>query len=157
TELEIFAGPLEIELTPQIIGPVRVGSAATRGDQVHVSKRFFLAVSAVMVPVAREDATELCPAPDRRADEAAQIFASAFLLLAAPGLPPCVRCAEDKAILLSHLYGNGAEVVYLAGVEQVVELDVSAPDPPVVWELDRKGAAVLAGLPIAEPHAALVG
>ncbi len=56
-----------------------------------------------------------------------------------------------------HLLGHGLEVVDLRGVEILRELDVGAPDPPVVGQAQRPVAAVLLALPAADDVALGIG
>ena len=63
--------------------------------------------------------------------------------------------AEDDAVAALHLVGGDiGEVPQLNLVDLSAELDVDAPQPPAVGELDREVASPLARFPSADPAAA---
>ena len=69
-------------------------------------------------------------------------------------VPARLWCAEDELWrlrrMLLHRLGDALKVEHLTGIEILRELNVGAPDPPVVRQPDREIAAVLRAHPAAD-------
>ena len=63
--------------------------------------------------------------------------------------PTGLRRAENKLVSRLHLFAYGMKEPQLVDVKLLVELNVRPPDPPIVRQLDRKIAAMLPCVPIA--------
>ena len=130
------------------------GAAAARGDKVHVELVGVVAV--VVMPVAGDDGDHAGPArPGDRGDlEEVLLLVEAVHVGDHPGR---LGQADDEVVAGRHLPRHRLEVVDLRGVEVLGELDVGAPDPPVVGQPERPVAAVLLALPAADHIALGVG
>ena len=128
----------------QDVGRMQECAAAARGDEVNVE--LVREIARVVVPVAGDGSTDAhaALARDRGDLEEVLLFVLAGGLRQQPGR---LRQADDEVVLRPHLCSQRLEVAHLAGVEVFRELDVGAPDPPVVRKLDGPVAAVLLALP----------
>ena len=130
------------------------GATASRRDEMHVELVGVVAV--VVVPVAgddSDDARAACPGNARDLEE----VLLGILALQVGQHPGRLRQADDQIVLGAHLLGYALEVVDLGGVQVLRELDVGAPDPPVVGQAQRPVAAMLLALPTADDVAAGIG
>ena len=91
------------------------------------------------------------------ADELTKVVPRQLPLGGAKLIPAGLGRQKDELVILSHAVGDSREIVELAGVEHIVELDVGAPDPPVVGQAQRPVAPVLLALPAADDVAAVLG
>ena len=130
------------------------GAAAARRDEVNVE--LVLVVAVVVVPVARDDGTHVRPALARNRGDLEEVLLL-VLALEIGEHPGGLGKADDQVVVGRHPLGHGLEVVDLGAVEIFRELDVGAPDPPVVGQAERPIAAMLLALPAAYSVALLVG
>ena len=113
-------------------------------------------VAVVVVPVAGDDSDDACAARPGNAGDLEEILL-AILALQIGQHPGRLRQADDQVVLGAHLLGHAYEIVDLRGVEILRELDVGAPDPPIVREAQGPVAAMLLALPAADDVALGVG
>ena len=99
-----------------------------------------------MMPITSEDGADLGAVLARQHADFVQIVVVVMQ-------PARLGEAENDVVAGLRLIGHQVEVVALAVVEVVGELDVGAPDPPVVRQLDREVAAMLMAAPSAELRA----
>src|SRR3990172_347170 len=103
-----------------------------------------------MVPVAGQDRAHLGARLARKHVDLVQVL----VLLEQPAR---LGQADDDLVVLAHAFADEIEIVALGVVEIALELDVRAPDPPIVRQLDRKIAAMLHAAPSADGSAYAAG
>ncbi len=130
------------------------GAAAAGGEEMDAELGRRVAV--VVMPVAGEHGADLGPAHarDRRDLEEVLLLVLALEIGEHPGR---LGHADDKLVVGAHFRRDRHEVVDLSDVEVFRELDIGAPDPPLVRQLQRPVAAVLLALPAADQVAAALG
>ena len=129
-------------------------AAAARRDEMNVELVQVIAV--VVVPVAGDHRAHARAALAGNRRDLEEVF---FLVLALQigQHPGGLGEADDEIVVGGHALGHRLEIVDLRAVEVLGELDVGAPDPPVVGQVQRPVAAVLLALPAADPVALGVG
>ena len=130
------------------------GASAARRDEMHI--QLVRVVAVVVVPIAGDHRHHVRAFGARNRRDLEEV-----LLLVEPvhfgNHPRGLGEADDEVVALLHLIGHGLEVVDLGGIEILRELDVGAPDPPVVGQAQRPVAAVLLASPAAYDVALGVG
>ncbi len=117
------------------------GAAATAGDELDA--KFIAGIPAVVMPIARQHREDLGAVLARQHADLVQVVVVVVQ-------PTRFGEAQNDLVARFGLVGHQVEIVALAVVEVIGELDVGTPNPPIVRKFDRKIAAVLVAAPAAE-------
>ena len=147
-------GPPHRDCVSEHVRGVQERTAAARRNEMNVELVHVVAV--VVVPVAGDHGPHVraALAGNRRDLEEVLLLVLALQVGQHPG---GLGEADDEVVVGRHALGHRLEIVDLRAVEVLGELDVRAPDPPVVGQVKRPVAAVLLTLPAADLVALGVG